>query len=1823
MAKKKPETNDLQESELRYRRLFETAQDGILLLDAGTGRITDVNPFLLAMLGYSREEMLGKNLWEIGAFKDIKASKKAFAVLQEKDYMRYENLPLETKAGQAVQVEFVSNVYEVGDRKVIQCNVRDITERKLVEQSLKRSEERFRRTFDQSPIGIATAGLDYHFISANKTMCLMLGYSEEELKGKTFKDVTHPEDLARDIEEMQRLTRGEIDSYEREKRYVRKDGSIFWGHITVGLIRDEKGKPLFYTPLIQNINDLKRAEEILRESEEKYRNLVERANDGICLFQDRLIKYANPKLAEIWGGSVQEILDTPFTDHVHPDDLSMVIDRYNRRMAGEQLPTSYEAGLKRKDGSKVYVELNVGVITYLGKPAELVIIRDITDRRQAEEALHESEKRFRDLTERTSDWIWEINAKGAYTYSNWKVKDILGYSPEEIIGKTPLDFIIPEEKERIAAEFQAILEKQKPFANMENTNLHREGRPVVLETNGVPVLDSFGQLQGYRGIDRDITERKQAEEAIKYSEEFLNNIIEKSPFAMWISDSQGTLVRTNQALRDLLHTTDEELVGKYNVFKDNIVEEQGFMPLVKNVFEKGETAHFVLTYKSSQLENLELKNKVSLVLDVTISAVKDTEGRITNAIIQHVDITERVQAQEKIDHLASFPELNPDPVSEFAVDGKVIYANAATKQLFPDLDKLGAKHPYLTGWETITPQLMASGHTSHMEREVIVSGHFYLQTIQYLKTQNIFRVYTRDISERKKAEAELQKYELMASNSNGIILFLDRDSGRILEANAAAVKAYGYSRDELLTKTIKDLRAPDTLNAVEKQIRKADSEGILFETKHKRRDSSLFPVEVSSRGAVVGGQRTLVSIIRDITERKRAEAEIIKLNRLYAVISQINQAVVHALTQKQFLEDVCDVITTYGNFKLAWISRIEKESKRVIPVVSAGEAREYTDGIIVYADDRPEGRGPVGTCIRQHKPVIQNDFISDPNTAPWRERAEKYGLRGAAAFPIQVEGQIWGALTVYSDTVGFFGQEEVKLLQEAVGDIGFALDNIIKEKQRLWAEEALRQSEEKYRLLIENANDIVYSLSAEGIFTYVSPSWEKLLGHNTNEVMNHSFTEFIHPDDIPKSKELVKSAALTGDAQGKFEYQVRHKDGAWRWHSSSVTLIFDAEGNFEKSIAIASDITDRKQAEKALAESEEKYHLMADNMSEVIILMDLQLKHVYVSPSFIKSRGWLLEEFDDMPLEKKMPPASQQLLEKTYAENFTPERLADKNLSISFEMEMDVYNKNGTITPVEDTVSLIRDANGNPTNIMIVSRDITKRKQASDALKESEYRYRQLFTSMTEGFALHEIIVDGAGKPYDYRFLEMNPAFTEMTGFKAEDVIGRTAREVLPDLDGVWIDAYGDVALSGHPTTFENYSAPLGKWFAVFSYSPGPGRFATIFSDITKSKQAEEAAERLRQKAEMSSRLAAVGEMAAGIAHEINNPLTSVIGFSELLMEHNLPPEVTEELKIIADGSHRVADIVKRLLTFARQSKPVRTPVQINALIDNTIKLRSYVLETANIRVFTCYDETLPWIIADPSQMQQVFLNLIVNAEHAMKTANNKGELKITTEKHGQRIRIVFSDDGPGINSETLSHLFEPFYTTKGPAEGTGLGLSLSRSIVLEHGGEIWAESEEGQGATFIVELPITEAPEPSAEAKTQTSTKGARQAESAKIMVIDDEPSIRDYLKTVLVAEGYTVHGYGDPEEAVKTLDDSYDSVLLDIRMPGMSGIELYAYILQKVPALDGKIIFITGDTSDAEVKGFLKSNNLPCLSKPLELDNLKQKISSVLKPSGSRQTS
>ncbi|MGA7728804.1 MAG: PAS domain S-box protein [Dehalococcoidales bacterium] len=832
----------------------------------------------------------------------------------------------------------------------------------------------------------------------------------------------------------------------------------------------------------------------------------------------------------------------------------------------------------------------------------------------------------------------------------------------------------------------------------------------------------------------------------------------------------------------------------------------------------------------------------------------------------------------------------------------------------------------------------------------------------------------------------------------------------------------------------------------------------------------------------------------------------------------------------------------------------------------------------------------VGKKISEVIPGIRE---SDPKVF------ELYGRVASTGSPETMELfveslKMWVSISVYSPKREYF----------------VAMFDVITERKL--AEESLRKSEEKYRIIVENTRDIIFTLNIKGEFTYVSPSVSTILGLNPDDMIGKHFISIIHPDDVSQIETLVGRNIRDGyQTPVGVEFRAGRAPNQWRWFNGRGDTIKDAQGNFINFLGTANDITERKKAEDELRQSEQNFRSSLDHSILGIRITGDDGDIVYANKALLDIFGYKnMDELRASPPQEHYTPESRAEFARRHEKYLIDEPLPD-------QLEVDIIRKDGAIRHLRLWGQNVL-WNGKWLR-QVINQDITDLVEAEKAVKESEEKYRMLVDNTLDViFTTKE----------NEEFLYVSPAVKNALGYDPEQLIGKpfisfVYPEDVPLLQEEIKRSYRTDYLiskeieyrmrhaSGEPVWVVSRGTRLVDSNGNFRY------FIGIIRNVTEHKLMDQERQKLEDKSQVANRLAAVGEMAAGIAHEINNPLAGVLGFSQMLLERDdIPEGIKSDLKLIADGSQRVADIVRRLLTFARQAKPIKTLVNLNDIIDNTLKLREYVLKTNNIQVVKRFDADLPSTFADPGQLQQVFLNLIVNAEQAMKKANGKGTLTITTEAKDNNIYASFQDDGPGISKENLRHLFEPFFTTKDVGEGTGLGLSLSRSIILEHNGIMRVESEFGQGATFIIELPIIE--EPPAEDAANKITQGQLSLiKSGRIMVIDDELPVRTLLEKVLTPMGYSIETVDDADTVLNRLKagEKYDVILLDIRMPGMSGTELYTHILEKAPELKGRIIIITGDVMGLDIKEFLTKHNLPSLSKPFDIKLLKEIIDKIIK--------
>jgi signal transduction histidine kinase len=361
-----------------------------------------------------------------------------------------------------------------------------------------------------------------------------------------------------------------------------------------------------------------------------------------------------------------------------------------------------------------------------------------------------------------------------------------------------------------------------------------------------------------------------------------------------------------------------------------------------------------------------------------------------------------------------------------------------------------------------------------------------------------------------------------------------------------------------------------------------------------------------------------------------------------------------------------------------------------------------------------------------------------------------------------------------------------------------------------------------------------------------------------------------------------------------------------------------------------------------------------------------------------------------------------------------------------------------------------------------------------------------------------------------------------------------------------------------------------------------------------------------------SDRLSALGQMVSGVAHELNNPLSGVIGFSELALKNNVDPAIERDLQRIDREAQRCQHIVQNLLNFARRTKPERKAMDLNELVENVLDLRAYQLRLDNIRVETELAPNLPRTLGVYHQIQQVLLNIINNANQAMLEVRGERLLKLTTEVDNSRILIRVSDTGPGIAPMALAKVFEPFFTTKAAGKGTGLGLSLSQGLVKDHGGEIRVESLVGKGTTFTVEIPILEVREEPVAAKLATVPEIPEVPRN--ILVVDDEEVIVELLNEVLSTVGHRVETARNGKQALdKIMSNGYDVIISDLKMPGLDGSGLYDSVCREKPEMAHRFVFSTGDATSPATQDFFKKTGCPCLSKPFDLQAVRDSLDQI----------
>lgn len=918
-------------------------------------------------------------------------------------------------------------------------------------------------------------------------------------------------------------------------------------------------------------------------------------------------------------------------------------------------------------------------------------------------------------------------------------------------------------------------------------------------------------------------------------------------------------------------------------------------------------------------------------------------------------------------------------------------------------------------------------------------------------------------AERLRVAAELQqkdeRHRLVLAQVRDAVVWAEPGGGRILEANRAAETLWGFSRSELLARSVLDLWPEGNREEARRKLALARQGGSLFRDRFRRRDGSLVSAEVSSQGLVLEGEEVVVSVVRDVSENEAALERIRFLNRILRTISAVDQILVGGHDRETVLRRTCEEIVASGGFTLAWFGAAG-EGGRVVPVAAAGSFEGYLEEVAIRTDDSPGGRGPTGTALREGRTVVVDDWETDPIVEPWRATGLRRGYRTSAACPVRSGESILGALSLYSTQPGAFGPDAVLLLEELAGDLGLALGLIEADAMRRRAEGALAESEARYRKLFEDNPAPMWVFDVETLrFLAVNDAAVSLYGYSREEFLGRTLQD-IRPVEDAAAVELDVRVERAG-ARVSGPWRHLRKDG-----SSILVQIQSHDLTFEgrpARLILVTDVTERLSAE-------EKLRAFFDSGMAGTIFGDVHGNVFAANDEFLRIVGYTREDLEAGRLRWTdiTPPEWIPL---------DAERIAQaRQRGVCRPYEKEYVRKDGSRVPVLVGFALVGAQREESVAFIL---DQTQRKASERALQASEERFKSFLNWLPAA----AFVKDGALRVlWANRFLEVLLGVGPLQG--------RATHDAVPGPAGRRMEEDDERVLRGETVDrTEELPGPEGDLhvFRTLKF-PVPGGEGQVWvggisHDVTEQVRAEEEVRRLnaeleerveRRTSELLAKTKELEAFAYSISHDLRAPLRAINGFSKMLEEDQaarLDEEGRRLLGVVRENARRMGRLIDDLLSFSRAGRHDlrRTRVDAGAMVESVL---GELLGEQERKGSDLVIGELPPVDADPALLRQVFVNLLSNA---IKFSATRPRRMIGVSGRREAGRVVYEvfDNGVGFDMRYAGNLFGVFQRLHGREfEGTGVGLALVERIVSRHDGTVRAEAETDRGARFTISFP-------------------------------------------------------------------------------------------------------------------------------------------------------
>jgi two-component system, cell cycle sensor histidine kinase and response regulator CckA len=767
----------------------------------------------------------------------------------------------------------------------------------------------------------------------------------------------------------------------------------------------------------------------------------------------------------------------------------------------------------------------------------------------------------------------------------------------------------------------------------------------------------------------------------------------------------------------------------------------------------------------------------------------------------------------------------------------------------------------------------------------------------------------------------------------------------------------------------------------------------------------------------------------------------------------------------------------------------------------------------------------------------------------------------------------------------------------------------ITERKRV--EQKLRENEARFRAVFEVASvGVVQVDPSDGRISRYNEKYREITGYTDTELRAMRFRELTHPDDRERDWELFSRAVRGETPDYRNEKRYVRKDGSIVWVRLNASFVRDGAGKPQRTVAICEDITERKQAEVALRESEERYRMLFENSLDAVLLTVPDGGVLSANPAACRMFGRTEAEICTLGRGVILDPKDPRLVAL----------LAARTRDGKAFGELDFFMKDGSSFPGEVSSVLFEDRSGSVRSSMII-RDVTERKLAESALRQSEGKFRTIFESSASAMAIIE---------RDKTISMVNREFSKLSRYEENDVIGQSWLTLIPPEDLGRLQEYNSRRLvdpSSAPDqyefTFYRKDGAVRNCLMSVGVIPTSNQIICSFVDITERKRAEAKRIELEEQLRGAQKMEAIGRLAGGVAHDFNNLLAVIISYAEFAIDQLRESDpVKADLMEIHKAGHRAAVLTRQLLAFGRKQMLAPEVLSLNGVVTDIESMLTRLLgEDVDVATYLAGD--LGNVTADRGQIEQVIMNLAVNSRDAMPEG---GKLTIETsnveldesyaERHvavvpGRYVLLSVSDTGCGMDVETQSRVFEPFFTTKERGKGTGLGLSTAYGIVKQSGGNIWVYSEPGQGTAFKVYLPRVSAPAVEA-ARTPVSEAPTG---SETVLVVEDEDAVRRLTERILRTAGYRVLAASNGGEALLLCEkhgDAIDLLLTDVVMPQMGGRDLSERLAKLSPGL--RVLFTSGYTDEAIVHHGALDHGTNFIGKPFSAAALTRKVREVL---------